>query len=724
MGQEIRGQCHSTLTPYFIEQVEPQILTYNQQTSILFCMKTIMHTLVTLAVLAVLTACSDNNNDRFSRAPVDTDQPVTTVEAPPLNCDPLVPSYCGFPYPNDYWTESDTSTVTGKRLALPQVIMPTHTNGMQSNPAAFNEMDGFSPGIAAMTHMPGATVQGLATPDSIELSLLPQSRTIIINAATGEWVPHWVDLDEYVAESKRRILDGKSSPDFSITRDLEVLLQEQALMLRPAVRLDDATRYIVAIRGVVDGMGSAIAPMSGFQSLRDGSTPDDPILVSRRDHFEDIFSVLSAQDIAREDLQIAWDFTTASRENNTRAMLYIRDDALTNFPEGVPYRIEMRDEGLIDGMACRLEVTFDVPLYMTQGESGGIFNLGDNGLPQQNGSFEYSAALIVPMSAQTEPAPLVAFGHGQLGAKEQVLGTQAIAVTENIALFGLDFKGFAHDDVGTVVSALTGGDLSTFRAVPERMQQGFLNFLIAMRTLSVEADGGPATTLNEALNTHCGGAVLDGSKRYYFGGSQGGILGASLMAISTDMERGLLAVPGQSYNLLLNRSVNFDPFAKSIYAGYDWNALDMQLNLALVQGLWDRAEPTGYSKYIRTNTLPGTPSHEVLLQVSKSDHQVTNLGAHIMARTIGGVVNLAQTIRDVWGLDVVSGEHIGSAMLEVDFGNDERPITNIPHWDDAFPDPHGRATELREIGGILRRFYDTGISENPCSGPCDDDDIL
>jgi hypothetical protein len=175
---------------------------------------------------------------------------------------------------------------------------------------------------------------------------------------------------------------------------------------------------------------------------------------------------------------------------------------------------------------------------------------------------------------------------------------------------------------------------------------------------------------------------------------------------------------------LLNRSVNFDPYAAPLYANYNWNALDMQLNLALVQGLWDRAEPTGYSKYIRTNLLPGTPPHEVLIQVSKADHQVTNLGAHIMARTIGGVVNLAPLIRNVWGLDVVSGAHTGSAMIEVDFGNPDPPITNIPHWGDEMRDPHGRATELRNIGDSLSRFYATGVAENLCNGPCDEDDIL
>ncbi len=196
------------------------------------------------------------------------------------------------------------------------------------------------------------------------------------------------------------------------------------------------------------------------------------------------------------------------------------------------------------------------------------------------------------------------------------------------------------------------------------------------------------------------------------------------MALSTDTERALLAVPGQSYNLLLNRSVNFDEYAGQLYGNYNWNALDMQMNLALIQGLWDRAEPTGYSKYIRTNRLPGTPAHEVVIQVSKADHQVTNLGAHIMARTIGGVVNLAPLIRPVWGLDVVSGQHSGSAMIEIDFGNPDPPITNIPHWADTMDDPHGRATELEALGPILIDFYANGVVSNPCDGPCDQDDLI
>jgi len=135
-----------------------------------------------------------------------------TVVAPPLGCDPLTPTYCGFPYPNDYWTVADSTTATGLRLALPEETMPANGGGQRSNPDAFNEMDGFSPGIAAMTHFPGATVMGLATPDTIGDSLVESSPTVILNAETGDRVPHWVDLDEWVVQARVRMDAGKDDP--------------------------------------------------------------------------------------------------------------------------------------------------------------------------------------------------------------------------------------------------------------------------------------------------------------------------------------------------------------------------------------------------------------------------------------------------------------------------------------------------------------------------------
>ena len=130
-------------------------------------------------------------------------------------------------------------------------------------------MDGFSAGVAAMTHFPGATVDGLPTPATIgDYAVDRLSDRDSQYSRRGERLAHWVDLDEYVVEAKLRVDDPtKDKPDFNIDRPLEELRQEQALMLRPAIRPEDATRYIVAIRNVRDGEGSLVEAFAGV-SLR------------------------------------------------------------------------------------------------------------------------------------------------------------------------------------------------------------------------------------------------------------------------------------------------------------------------------------------------------------------------------------------------------------------------------------------------------------------------
>src|SRR5262249_53785402 len=143
--------------------------------------------------------------------------------------------------------------------------------------------------------------------------------TILIEADTGTLVPHFSELD----------MSAASSDD------------DRALMIRPVVRIKDGTRYIVAIRHVVDAGGKEIAPSPAFQALRDGTDSDEVSVDRRRALYDDIFGKLEAAGISRKDLQIAWDYTTSSRENNTDWMLKMRDEALAAVePDGPAYTID------------------------------------------------------------------------------------------------------------------------------------------------------------------------------------------------------------------------------------------------------------------------------------------------------------------------------------------------------------------------------------------------
>jgi len=58
----------------------------------------------------------------------------------------------------------------------------------------------------------------------------------------------------------------------------------------------------------------------------------------------------------------------------------------------------------------------------------------------------------------------------------------------------------------------------------------------------------PAFTFN-------GKSVIDPTRRYYDGNSQGGIAGNVIMAVSQDLQQGVLGVPGVRLNQSINQSI-------------------------------------------------------------------------------------------------------------------------------------------------------------------------
>ncbi len=617
-------------------------------------------------------------------------------EWPLLGCDPLVPTYCSAPFPSNVFTVEDAETGTGRRLEMAAELMPVDNAGGAADPAPWNRLDGFSPGIAISTHFPDVTPDSLtasnvATAVSIERSLEEDSPTVLLNAATGERVPHWVDLDATGTDEAQRMF-----------------------MLRPAIRLDDATRYIVAIRDLVDADGNTIAATEGFAALRDRTSSDDPAINDRRPLYGDIFIHTTDAGIERDGLQLAWDFTTSSMRNNTEWMVHMRDEGLGLVGEDGPtYTITSVDddwdeEGLI---AHRIFLDMEVPMYLDQANPLATLQFGDDGLPEPNGTAMFEVELLIPSSASTTPVRPLQYGHGLLGAKEQIESSHFRPFINDFgyALFSVDFIGFAEDDEVFIGAMLGNGQFNQFANVIDRQHQGMLNSLVAMRMMK--------TSFAQDATY---GALIDPSDGYYLGISQGGIYGPTYMALSTDITRGCFGVPGMPYNVLLSRSVDFDQFFDIVRASFT-DARDHMMLLNLAQMLWDRMEPTGYTPYVLEDTFENTPEHEVFLRAAVGDHQVTNFGAHIMARSFG-IPHLDTGVRDIWGLEAVDGPIEGSGYVEYDFGLPADPIDNTPQR--ACEDPHGKLRRLDEARQQLDTFFRTGVIENTCAdGVCDFSDM-
>ena len=605
------------------------------------------------------------------------------------DCDPIAPSRCGLPFPSNVWLADDPNTATGKHVAFGKTTLPKF-KGKPINPAAWADSDGFSPGQAPFTQMLGATIAGFPTQDNIEFSLSDNSPTVMIDAETGERVPHFAELDV----------------------SAKVTDKTQLLMLRPVIRLKDATRYIVALRRVKDADGNDIAPSDVFKALRDDTPSEDYSVRRRRTLYKDIFERLEKAGVARDDLQLAWDYSTASRENNTQWMVHMRDAALAVVgDEGPEYAIDTVEDNPNEHIKKRIYGHMTVPLYLDKPGPGGTLVFGDDGMPKQNGMADYTFVVHVPNSATGDnPAALVQNGHGLLGSKDEGRNgfLAAMADKDRMVAFSVDFIGMAEEDYDTVVDAISS-DVGAWKAVVGRQHQGMINSLLAMRMMKGRFWKDPLVQDN-------GKSVIDPTKCYYRGDSQGGIFGTSYMALSTDVTRGLLGEPGMPYNLLLNRSSDFTPFF-FVLALYYNDAIELQRVLGLVQMHWDRVEPMGYAPYIHTNMLPNTPSHEILIHAAIGDYQVTPLGAHMIARAVGAQ-NLSPTNRKIYGIPEKDGPFTGSGIVEFDFNLPESPKTNVPPGGPEDDDPHDKVRVLDSAVYQTDVWLREGIVKPFCDQTC------
>lgn len=649
---------------------------------------------VRLALIVALIACGDDASPPDAGTDATADSASDTGDSgadandastPNLDCDPLVPTSCTLPFPSTFYEVDDSSTVSGRHIEFGETSLPASVRGIRPDRAALANLDGWSPSTAIMAHFPGIDLEGFPRPDSIDRSLDAASHSLVIHAESGELVPHFTEVDQ-----------GTRNDD------------ARALIIRPVQPLLHDAHYIVGIRLSNDESGTPLPVSEAFAALRDGGEHPHPSINARRDAYDDIFDALQTAGMPRDEVQLAWSFHTRSLDNTTGEMLHMRDETFAALGDDRPsYRITSMVEDPSETVRLRIEGMLEVPLFLDDPGPGGAMTRGADGMPEAMTTTEYPFLVLIPPSATPEnPAAMTQFGHGLFGTRDQANGHTTFANTYNHVLFSMDWVGMASDDVEYIAALINEQQPERFARVVDRLRQGMINKLLVARLMLAMADD-PAMLVG-------GEPIVDTDQRYYFGESQGGIFGATLMALSLDIERGGLRVPGQPYSLLLPRSVDFDPYFLLLRFHYD-DGIDTQILLALAQLFWDVVEPGTYASFIR-DPLPGTEAHEVVMHIALGDHQVHELGAHHMARAVGAGV-LQPAPRDVWGLENVDSGHTGSAYVEFDFGLPPVPIENIPP--SAGDDPHGAVKGLDAAQRQLDVFFRTGEVVVTCDGVCD-----
>lgn len=609
----------------------------------------------------------------------------------PSGCDPLQPEVCALPWPSDVYEVADPSTVTGVRLAYGPESLPRNRDFVQIAPDMLNGKDGYSPLTPILAWFDGLSLEGTIRHDDLDAYAAADARTVIVDTVTHERVPHFVELDETAADPAQRVL-----------------------ILRPVVPLEHARRYVVGLRDLVRADGAPIEPSPAFLSLRDDEPGLDPDVESRRDRFDAVvFPELDAQGFARAELQLAWSFTTVSRENSLGPVLAMRDDALASGPPAYTIDAVEEHDCAYESVARTVTGHFTAPRYTDVEGAGARLVLGDDGLPVRQGDASVHFMVRVPCSVWNDPrggARILQYGHGLLGdTSEARTGWLSDFANEHrYVVLAQNWTGMSISDAAWITLMLTI-DLSDFQAIPDRTQQGFVEWVVGLDLATGALAADPALQAP-------GGAVIDPAQTpVYYGNSQGAILGGAYLALSPRLERGVLGVGGLPYSLILSRSADFDPFFL-VFKEKFLDHREIALIMAAMQTVWDPGESAGYAYALTRDPLPGTPPKQVLLQVGIGDAQVSTLSAQLSARAFGAAT-VAPANRPVWGVEERPPGFQGSAFVEWYYPDGAtEPFENVP------PDKEGDTHECprREPAAQAQvvDFLETGVINQYCDGPC------
>lgn len=646
-------------------------------------------------VVAVLTALS-------LAVPLTASSVASAVAPSAAGCDPIDPTACLLPFPDDWFTVPDASTGTGRRIDFSAAEMPRNSLGVAADPTSWNGNDGFSPGSMLLTDVPGIDLvrSGAAPITDIGASLRPDAPIAIIDTRTGQRWPYWAELDANATEPAR-----------------------QALIVRPARNFLEGHHYVVALRNLRDSGGHAIAANSAFRKVAGPALPSRDRLRARQRAERPVLADLARHGIGPKGLYLAWDFTVASEQNLAGRVLTMRDGAFGKLGRKSPPFVVTKSTDMTGAIARQVNGFVIVPSYLDQygGPPGSSMHYGPNGLPAQlPGNYQWAPFQCeIPRAAFTAPAHASLYGHGLLGNESEVGDgpVTAMAAEHDFVLCATKWIGLSDEDIVNAVGALA--DIGRFHTVADRLQQSMLNFMFLGRAMTT------GFSSSGAFQNPQGKPVIDARDGLaYDGNSQGGIMGGALTAVSTDVRRAVLGVPGLNYSTLLNRSSDFATYAKVLDVSYP-DKLDQQMSLALIQMLWDRGEADGYAQHLVTDPYPGTPGHQVLMHVAFGDHQVANVTSDVEARTIGARLRApalspgrSLDTAPLWGIPTISGfPYTGSAMVVWDSGSPPAPLTNTPPT--TGHDPHEDPRNSVIARDQMAVFLSTGQVVDVCgTGPC------
>ena len=649
-----------------------------------------------MAMGMLLSGCIFDTGEEITVDGGDTLEPdvdVGPVEVVTTDgCENMNPLHCMLPFPSNAFLTADNSTTTGYKVNYASNTLPSSGTTSNVEIVALNRFDGFSPSTQIMTAFSAVpNLTGVANQHSIATSLSDDHATILLNLKTGERVAHWVELD-----------DRATNPSATI------------VFMRTLGALDYDTTYGVAFIGLTDLSGNPITPSPAMQAIIDGEETTSPDIESRRGEIEAfIGDITDAKDAY--DFKAAWVFHTASSQSILSDISTMRSDALTRLGEdGIGCTVTSSEDnyGDDDKLYRRIRGTFTAPQYLESQNPPALIVRGSDGTPQYVEDSEIPFTMVIPqiLADLNESGPLVVFGHGFLGTGEgssDYLG--GWAEEYKVSFVATDLYGWSSSDFDTLGYGMI--DPSYFQHQAERIEQALINKMAMIRTFK-----GVCSDIDEMYSD--GTNLVNSTDVHYMGYSLGGIYGASVVAVSPDIDRAALWVGGSGFSTFVERSTNFATFADlfSHSAAYpDRN--DRALLLGVMQQMWDCSDPETFLSFANDGYDSIVEPFSFLSIISVNDAQVPGISSDRAART-AGIPVLDSSARLPYGVTQQAGPISGSAIVYWDGGYDAMPESNAPPPVGDAGKAHNEIGVIEGVNEMVKEFLHTGIVIDTCDVTC------
>jgi hypothetical protein len=615
----------------------------------------------------------------------------------PAGCQPLLAGLdCLLPYPSDAFRVPAGADPRGARVVLGDAATPRAKDGRRYDVTLEHPIDGFStvPTIVATLGVALSAEGFVALEHGGAPSLSKDtSHTLLVDGETLAPVPHFVDLDPRATDGAR-----------------------QALVLHPFVGREPDRRYVVLIAGARTASGEVAAPPEGFRRLVEGQASGDPAFGDLARAFEErVVPAAKAVGLERRQLQLAWEFTTGSREWATRDLFDVRRLTLAWLEANTP-RVQVtsvNERGPADAFRI-VKGTISGPAFCSMSAQPGCTLVrGADGRVAAQGVVDFPFLAVIPKTVEQRsgPSPVLLYGHGFFGTLAEVEDTSArgIASAANRTMIATEWWGMHFTDLAVLGDGLTGR-LSQTARFTERVHQGMANWLVL--TKAAERFGElPAFQRADAT------PLVAGAPDAFMGISMGHILGGTLAALNPPTTKVALNVGGAGFTTMMSRAEAFSGLMELLSLSVE-DPLEQQKFIAQLQRPLDRIDPATYAPFVFAQPLPGNAPRRVLMQVGLMDAAVPNVGSFLHARLLGLPV-LTPTPRAPWGLDpapypATSGLQVHDFQLgdpDAFYRRAAAPVMATPVHEGV----RTRPAVLRQ----LERFFRTGEIVQTCDGACD-----